>query len=180
MPRMLFVRHGQSEANATKMIATANTPLSELGKLQASQTGQALKGRGVTKIVCSPYIRARQTAEIIAREISYDPGKIEVIDELRERGFGEKEGGPKDHETPWYYLTNNKYGIESHQALIERMKACVAKLRRITVNEQGVVLVVGHATAGFYLRQIANGKKTVAEFDTPLDQKNATIAELNI
>ncbi|HEX6462410.1 MAG TPA: histidine phosphatase family protein [Candidatus Saccharimonadales bacterium] len=181
MSTVLFVRHGQSEANAAKMIATPDSPLSEFGKQQAAQTGGLLKEKHISKIVCSPYLRSRQTAEIIAKEIGYDTDDdIEVIDELRERGFGEKEGGPKDHETPWYYLIDHEYGIESQQELILRLRQCLEKLRQIAKHEQGVVLAVGHATAGFYLRQLAKGHLTVAEFDPPKDQKNAAIIELTL
>lgn len=180
MPTVLFVRHGQSEANAAKMIATANTALSELGEQQAVETGKQLQTRHVSKIVCSPMKRARQTAEIIARTIGYDIRNIEVIDELRERNFGEKEGGPKDHETPWYYLADNEYGIESQYDLIKRMQRCLELLRNIAQTERGVIVVVGHATAGFYLRQVVRGRLTVADFDSPEDQRNASISELEI
>jgi len=178
--KVLFVRHGQSQANADKVIATVDSPLSQLGREQAHATGRRLQSAGVTKIMCSPFARARQTAEIIAQEVGYDSTTIEIVNELHERRFGEKEGGPKDHESAWYYTVDDEYGIESHAAVIARMQRCAEKLRVAAAEANGTVVIVGHATAGYYLRQVLKGKVTFATFDPPDELMNAEVAELTL
>jgi len=80
--KFYFVRHGQSEANAARLIADSTPKLTKLGREQAIETANSLKDIKITKILTSPLIRARQTAEIIASELGLHVGDIEVVDEL--------------------------------------------------------------------------------------------------
>ncbi|WP_371579632.1 phosphoglycerate mutase family protein [Streptomyces sp. NBC_01314] len=76
------IRHGQSTANAASAEAErtgsavplpgrgADVPLSDLGRAQAGALGGWLAGiagdQGPELVVCSPYVRARQTWESMA------------------------------------------------------------------------------------------------------------------
>jgi 2,3-bisphosphoglycerate-dependent phosphoglycerate mutase len=96
--RIFLIRHGQSEANLDKSINTRlpdhKIELSGEGREQAAAVGKFL-ARTLTRsrrlrILCSPYIRARQTSDLIekallANAITFD--KREAI-ELRELQFG--------------------------------------------------------------------------------------------
>ena len=68
---MILLRHGQSEFNVVYSV-TRQDPgirdprLTEEGRRQAAETGQALAGQGVQRILASPYTRALETATIIA------------------------------------------------------------------------------------------------------------------
>jgi broad specificity phosphatase PhoE len=176
MDEFIFVRHGQSQANADKIIADANSPLTSLGYEQAKATGINLKGEGVTQIVCSPFLRARQTAKTIAGEIGIDPDKIKVVDELRERGLGVLEGTKRDHASEWYYLTDEPDGIELTTTLYNRMSKCLKILKKM--SEKGSLLAVGHGCSGFYLRQIAAKKASVKDFDTVSLMDNAVFIKI--
>lgn len=99
----IFVRHGQSKANAEKVIADANSPLTEAGIEQARKTGMEVKDKEITLIVCSPYLRAQQTAETIAGELGIDLAHIKIMDELQERGLGVLEDNPKTQDGLWYF-----------------------------------------------------------------------------
>ena len=84
---MILLRHGQSEFNlhftATRRDPGIEDPrLTELGHEQAEQAAQALAARGVRRIVASPYTRALQTAEPLARRLGL-PVMIDVS--VRER-----------------------------------------------------------------------------------------------
>ena len=71
---MILLRHGQSEFNL-HFTATRKDPgipdpkLTPLGHAQAEAAAAALAGEGVSRIVTSPYTRALQTAEPIARRL---------------------------------------------------------------------------------------------------------------
>lgn len=178
--RILFVRHGQSLANAATMVATPDSPLAEEGLEQARRTGQDLQHEDVSTIVCSPFIRAQQTAEIIAGELGIPLQDIIIIDELHERRMGELEGKPKRHETEVFYRNNPGFGLESGDALIARMTIALEKVRLIAQKAHGTTLVVGHATSGFYMLQIAKGHTRFADFDPFTQMSNAEFTEVEL
>ena len=176
--KLLFVRHGKSLANAASTIGTPDTPLAEEGIEQAHTTGRDLKSQHVTAIVCSPFPRARQTAEIIAGELGLPIASITLVDELHERRMGELEGGPKRHETAFFYENDATLGFESHADLIHRMQTALRKVEKIAEQTPGVTVVVGHATSGFFFLQVAKGKSRYGDFDEHFQMDNAAFVEV--
>jgi phosphoserine phosphatase len=74
--RVIVVRHGQSTYNTEKRIqgrSDAST-LTDKGRGDAVQVGKALDGIKCNQIYCSPLQRAKETAEIIARELNNNSG----------------------------------------------------------------------------------------------------------
>lgn len=71
MSRIIILRHGESVANTNKdILSTDDSPLTELGKIQAQKTGIFLKENyKIKKVVSSELLRAKQTADIIAEEL---------------------------------------------------------------------------------------------------------------
>jgi len=178
--KLLFVRHGKSIANARGMIGTPDTPLADEGLEQARVTGRDLCGHNVTKIVSSPYIRARQTAEIVASELGLAVGDIVIVDELHERRMGTLEGLPKQHGTEYFYKNDYEHGFESQSELIARMKMALANIREISAATEGVTVAVGHATSGFYLLQVAKGREKFVDFDPVNQMDNAEFVEIEL
>lgn len=178
--RILFVRHGKSIANATATVGTPDTPLAEEGLEQARITGQDLKYENVTKVVCSPYIRAQQTAEIIAGELGLPLSDIQIISDLYERRMGDLEGKPKVHETAYFYENDSENNFESQQSVIKRMQKALAEVKEIANKTKGATVAVGHATSGFYFLQVAKGKKTYQEFDPFTQMNNAEFIEIEL
>ena len=105
--RLWLVRHGQSQGNVARDAADeagspvididmrdVDVPLSTLGKEQAQAAGRwfaALPPEQRPEIIlASPYVRAKQTAEIICSEGALAGGpEHTILDErLREREFG--------------------------------------------------------------------------------------------
>lgn len=64
-----FVRHGESAGNALRLHQNHTVELSELGRQHAAGYAKRLKELSINRIVASPYVRAKQTAEIISQEI---------------------------------------------------------------------------------------------------------------
>lgn len=67
---MYFIRHGESEFNAVFAASgrdpgIADAPLTARGRAQALAAGHLLKDAGITRILCSPYRRALQTAACV-------------------------------------------------------------------------------------------------------------------
>ncbi len=180
MKKILFVRHGKSLANAEGTIGIPSTPLAEEGLEQARVTGQDLRGHNSTKIVCSLFLRALQTAEIIAGELGIGLSDIVIIDELHERRMGELEGLPKDHESAFYVENDTDLGFESQADLISRLEIALSKVKEIAAQTSGTTVVVGHAASGLYLLQIAKGKRKFEDFEPADQMKNAEFVELEI
>ena len=74
---LILVRHGRTAFNAAgKLVGRLDPPLDEVGRAQAAAIGDALKG--VDRVVSSPLLRARQTAEYIGTPVEVDDRWIEV------------------------------------------------------------------------------------------------------
>ena len=88
--RLILLRHGQTDYNATRrMQGHLDTTLSALGEEQARRAAKGLREFGIGKIVSSDLIRARRTAEIVARELGLS---ITEDARLRETHLGQWQG----------------------------------------------------------------------------------------
>jgi broad specificity phosphatase PhoE len=84
--RVLLVRHGESEGNASGIIqGRLDYGLTAAGRAQAECVADYLAAQGVTRIVSSPLLRAHQTAEIIAARLGLP---IEPDPRLQEYDIG--------------------------------------------------------------------------------------------
>lgn len=105
-PQMLWVvRHGQSAGNVARDAAEAagsptidiawrdiDVPLSDLGEEQSIALGQWF-GRAPEQeqpqvILCSPYVRALQTARLVAEHSRLEHVTLRLDERLREKEFG--------------------------------------------------------------------------------------------
>jgi len=90
MTRLLLVRHGETVWNADAVYrGRSEIPLGETGKRQAHLTGRSLAGEGVTALMSSPLVRARETAEAIAGVTGV---AVEIDNDLTDLDCGEWEG----------------------------------------------------------------------------------------
>lgn len=90
--QIFFVRHGETEWNKLDKSqgGDIDIPLNDTGRNQSKLTGEYLKKYGPFDIIySSPLIRAKETAEIIAKEIGYHDKIIEI------NGFKENMNGDK-------------------------------------------------------------------------------------
>jgi uncharacterized phosphatase len=155
MKHLYFVRHGESLINVGEVFASSmnsreNLGLTELGKQQALAAGKKAAGEGFTcdLIISSPLLRARETAEIIAREIQYPVQKIQISELFIEIQFGELEG------TNWYEYwgsgksykdLHNYKGAETLEMLQERAEKALAYMRSLP---QENILIASHSAFG--------------------------------
>ena len=91
MTIVIFVRHGQSEANVAGVFANRGDgyPLTSLGRQQAAALAQSLSEFRVDRVISSPLLRARQTARILAETLG---ARLDVDQGLAECDMGELEG----------------------------------------------------------------------------------------
>jgi broad specificity phosphatase PhoE len=87
MLEILFIRHGQTDLNlAQRVIGRQPVSLNELGRRQAKELSECLKGVELNAVISSPVLRAKQTAEAI---IEGHP-ELELV---LEEGFSEIDYG---------------------------------------------------------------------------------------
>lgn len=92
--KLVLARHAESAWNAERRFqGRTDVGLSDAGLAQAAALARAVARRRVGAIYSSPLRRARETAEIVAKERGL---AITVVDELRELSLGTWEGRTVD------------------------------------------------------------------------------------
>jgi probable phosphoglycerate mutase len=90
MALIILVRHGQTDENVSgKISGQGPVPLNARGRQQAEATAEVLTDLGVSRILTSPVVRARQTADIVAERLQVG---TENSQDLREVEYGDWEG----------------------------------------------------------------------------------------
>ena len=107
--KLILIRHGKTEWNSlNKAAGQVDIPLNDTGRKQARETKEKLKEYKIDLIICSPLIRAKETANII----NEDRKLPLIIDErVIERNLGIYEG--KTNSDPIFneirYYTKNVF-----------------------------------------------------------------------
>jgi probable phosphoglycerate mutase len=85
-----LVRHGDTPQAAEGIFCgELDPPLTDHGRMQAERVGRAAASLGLIALYCSPKLRARQTAEPVARATGLEPA---IENGLREIAYGRWEG----------------------------------------------------------------------------------------
>ena len=176
MKTIYLVRHGQTNSNLERIVGTGSDPLTELGKQQAELIAHRLKGNiSVEAMLCSPYMRTRQTAEPIARELlGREPEYSDLL--IESKRPIEIEGlSMSDPLT----LKLNKHAVENwgvpngHYSTEENFFDLSTRARRVlnmlSERPEENILVVTH---GAFMKMIAEvvllGDKLTAELSTTI------------
>jgi broad specificity phosphatase PhoE len=151
VPRIYFVRHGENRANVERLMSwrVIDYPLNELGQRQAEAVAAWFRGRPVEAVYASPLLRARETADRIARVVGAEVVEAET---LRELNVGELDGlGDADswavHDGIVARWRQGEWearfpGGESYREAYGRLAGLVAEL--IERHPTGDVVAVGH------------------------------------
>jgi broad specificity phosphatase PhoE len=148
MYRIVLLRHGESEGNASGIIqGQSDFPLSEKGQQQADALAEywLTAGKHYDLIICSPLIRAVQTAEAIRNALGI---QIVYDHNWKERTFGVLEGLSFDDvmlEKPdmdWYHPYNaiGQFG----ESLVDLYHRASQALQMLLRRPEGSYLVVSH------------------------------------
>lgn len=149
--RLVFARHGESEANILGEFSNTGTkhPLTVTGRAQAARLAARLADQGdVDRILTSPLLRAQQTAHILAVRLG-----VSVVqdDRLREFGVGQFEGTREQSHWEEFdhvvaaWLTDGEVdrrvgGGESHREMQARFLPLVEEVAALP----GTTVLVGH------------------------------------
>jgi broad specificity phosphatase PhoE len=144
MTDLYLVRHGETEWNRLRRIqGLTDIPLNDTGREQARRTGMLLTRRPITRVYASPLGRARETAEIIARELGLPEPALNA--QFVERNYGAAEG-------MGFYDMDQKYPAGVEVAGREKREAVAARvipaLQAVAAAHPGEsIVVVSHGGA---------------------------------
>jgi broad specificity phosphatase PhoE len=204
--RLYLVRHGQSQGNVARDAADeaglheigievrdVDVPLSDLGIRQAEAAGRwfaALPRDGRPEVILSsPYVRARQTAEIICKAdaLAGGPTRTIVDERLREREFGIfdrlttlgiRERFPEEaaHRRLLGKFYHRPPGGESWADVILRLRSMLNTINLHYCNKR--VLIVCHQVVVLCFRYILEelDEETILKIDKQGDVLNCGIA----
>lgn len=97
MPKLVIVRHGQSQWNLeNRFTGWIDIDLSPAGIEEAKKAGEKLKGFKFDEAFTSDLIRAQKTLDIILDEINQKDIPVEKDVALNERMYGDLQGLNKD------------------------------------------------------------------------------------
>lgn len=191
--RILFVRHGQTQLNAEgRWLGSTDAPLSESGKKALIEKKEIInKYKPVQKLYCSPMKRCLETADIY-----FEGMKKEIIDNLKERSFGDFEGKNHDElkDNPYYkefFKTDWQSNVpngESSEDFFKRTEEAylyiIDDMKKNNLDYTAVVLHGGvvmsifsrydNKKLGFYEYLLKNGGGYYTEID---DKNNINIIE---
>jgi broad specificity phosphatase PhoE len=152
--KILFARHGESEANLLNEFSNRGFKhgLTEKGEAQALALAQKLGRLSVSRVFSSPLMRAVQTAEILARALDVP---YEIVDALREYDCGVLEG--KSDATSWAeyqqvleeWIIHRRWEscIEGGESFVEikgRFMPFIEDLMARHGDSEEVIVLVGH------------------------------------
>lgn len=143
--KLIIVRHAKAENSDGRLNGHLDSPLSDVGRLQAGKVAERLKDERIDVIYVSDLARARDTAEAI--RIYHPSAEFHILKELRERDVGEFEG-KSAQDIGWtgplkFNIVNvcPKNG-ETLDALYSRAKEFILSLRKHSKNK--TILIVTH------------------------------------
>ena len=145
---LILARHGEPACNTEEWLAQ-DCPLTELGRKQAERLGKWLASNYcVTAFYASPMQRARETAEIVNRELGLN---IIFDEDLQEADPSYRTAMPTQ-KSPFSPSQYDGKGCKAiYEEFRQRVKKVVKKI--ITTNPNGTVLIVAHAgTLGTMIR----------------------------
>ena len=143
MGYLYFTRHGQTVWNVeNKICGATDIELTELGHKQAMELGQIIKSEGIhiDEIICSPLVRASETARHISEETGV-PMRSE--ERLREQNYGKYESTPRNGEEFRIAKQNFIYHFDGGESMLEMAQRIYNLLDEIR-KEDKVYLLVAH------------------------------------
>jgi uncharacterized phosphatase len=164
-----LLRHGQTDWNIDlRLQGSTDIPLNDTGRAQALQAASVLNREDWDVIIASPLSRAKDTADIVAKELGMN---VVIVPELIERSFGVAEG--LDHAS-WRKMYESHAVIEGLESL-EDLRARTILLLDLIANDYAGkrVLAVSH---GAFIRKVLT---IISNGELPREGERLSNASLN-
>lgn len=151
MLELLFVRHGQTDWNAKRLVMGRRPiPLNDVGRKQAEGLSNFLKKGKLSAVISSPVLRAMETAKAVAA-----PHKLKVIEDagLAEVDYGDWVGKDFDDlacndAELWreYHLNPENVSLPNGEAMPDVIKRISVFMEKVLdTYDNGRIAIVSHA-----------------------------------
>lgn len=187
--RYFIMRHGQAENNISDKVLgdDQNQPLTDVGRKQIKESLEKKPLEKIDIVISSPYLRTKETAEIVCREINYPLDKIIYDKRIGEARISSQFEGQDKTDFKQFYdydfidrpFDSNGDG-ESFSDLVKRVGDFIYDIDSNYQNKN--ILIVGHHCATKALNFIAQGlsfEETSSQDDTLGFLQNAEVKEFD-
>jgi probable phosphoglycerate mutase len=143
MALVILVRHGETSANRDRHFGVSeDLPLTERGQEQARQLARKLRARfRPERLLSSHFHRAKQTSEILAKELGLE---VELLAGIHERDFGYLKGLTYDH-IPAVAYADPAWAPEGGESRNEVQRRVLDALNGVLPESaENEILVVAH------------------------------------
>jgi len=145
-----YLRHGETDWNREgRFQGWTDVPLNATGLSQARAAAELVRDLGIRAICASPLARALDTARIVATATG---APVSVIDDLRECGFGVREG---ETYGAWYEAWRGGMTPEGAEPYRDFLARALKGVNRALAAEAGPVLIVAHGGVYWSIREHA-------------------------
>jgi broad specificity phosphatase PhoE len=148
MAYFYLVRHGSNDVLGKALAARLpNIHLNPEGREEARRTAEALKGKGITRVISSPMERARETASALAERLGIG---VELSEDVNEIAFGDWSGKPMaelESSNGWKLFNSYRSGtrIPDGELMIESQCRVIRLLQKLrTEQPDGVFAIFSH------------------------------------
>lgn len=151
-----FVRHGQSEGNASAVFQSLDSPLSRIGKKQAEKIAERVSRLSFETLIASPLTRARETAEIIAKITGKQPEYSELfVERIKPTNLSGKPHSDKTARKLWVEWEKSLYTPKLHIEDGENFNSLILRADKaidfLATRLEKKLVVVTH---GYFIRTI--------------------------
>ena len=135
-----LVRHGRTQLNAAGLLrGRLDPPLDTVGRAEARDLASQLGEVGVSRVVSSPLLRARETAGPIAAASEVG---VEIDDRFIDRDYGVFNGRSCSDVAPGFGSLDEAPGVEPAADVAARAEAALAEL--VAGTDPGPLVIVTH------------------------------------
>jgi len=173
--KYFVMRHGESTKNVAGIIRSRleddDVHLTEKGRAEAQTSANTFKHSGINRIVVSPFLRAKETAEITREVLGLSATSVSYDERLIEYKHGTFDRKPEQSFWEHYITSVNAYDVgpeggESAREMGARMGEVLYELEQKYHGEN--ILIVSHEWPLLALSALARGcskEKTVRILD---------------
>jgi len=154
--KLFLIRHAEAENNVKKINnsipETIKYPLTTNGVKRAEELCEELLDKKIDYIFCSPILRTRETAEIIAKKVGIE---IIIDDRLVETGLGDFNNEVYDklqeaYSNKFLRAEEADYGVESGKKILARIESFLNDINTKYKNKNIVIVSHGDPVQIFY------------------------------
>jgi isoleucyl-tRNA synthetase len=157
-----MLRHGQADNNVQEILSNdpeASHHLTEKGKRQVTAAADLLKKKKIDLVFISPFVRTRETAEILKNKLGWTDEQIVVAPEIRELNSGAYANrSVADFSRDYPFLERFEtcpLGGETYADIKKRMGDFLYGLDQKYQGKN--ILIISHETALYLLQAAASG-----------------------